>query len=127
MPIILDTSAWIELFKKSAKGAKVKLLLDSGECWTSVVTIAEITKWALRELLDPHEIVMLIEGTSQVIDTDSEIAFIAGHINYERKKTVKRWGMVDSLIAATAARHGLRILTCDRDFLGLPYAEVLEP
>lgn len=50
--LMLDTSAWIEFFIKSDKGERVEKYLQEGNCYTSIVTIAEISNWAVKQNLD---------------------------------------------------------------------------
>lgn len=126
MTTILDTSAWIELFVDGKNGEGVKSRLAAEDCYTSSVSVAEITEWAIRGLKDPNTLVGIIDSTTQIIDVGKEIASLAGRINFNRKKEVKNWGMADSLIAATAGLYNLRILTCDHHFVGLPMVDLLK-
>jgi predicted nucleic acid-binding protein len=41
------------------------------------------------------------------------IVILAGKINYERKRIEKNWGMMDSIILATAQIYNLKVLTKD--------------
>ena len=56
---------------------------------------------------------------------DEEIIVSAGKLNYERKKIVKNWGMLDSFILATAQVYDLKILTKDSHFKDLPNIQLL--
>ena len=123
--MILDTSAWIEFFLKTKKGERVKTTLESFECYTSIVSIAEISQWALRQNLDGKPFITTIAECSQFIPLNSEISFIAGELNHHRKKAGIKWGMIDSLIVATAKSYGLSILTKDTHFKDIPDVEIL--
>ncbi len=124
MVILLDSSAWIEFFIKSEEGKRVKELLKE-DCCTSITTLAEISNYAMRENLDGKELVKFIINSSSVIDLNFEIYFLAGELNFKRKKIVKNWGMIDSLILSTALFYGLKILTKDSHFRGLENVEML--
>jgi len=50
------------------------------------------------------------------VEIDEEIGIKAGETNYERKKTVKGWGMMDSHVLASSVVLGARILTGDQHF-----------
>lgn len=122
--MLLDTSAWIEFFVGGEKSRRISGVLASGDCSTSIVTIAEVTNWAFKKGRDPALMIEAIERFSTVIPIDNTMAKTAGEINFERKKLIKKWGMMDSFILATAITYRLKILTKDSDFIGLPDIEV---
>ncbi|HVC58306.1 MAG TPA: PIN domain-containing protein [Candidatus Acidoferrales bacterium] len=119
MAVLLDTSAWIEYFIGSKHGKRVSETLHSGDSNTCIVSIAEVEQWALKNGQDPSLLVEAVDGLSNVVQLDKDIARMAGEINFKRKKAIKKWGMVDSLILATAIKYGLKVLTKDSDFRGL--------
>ena len=125
MVILLDSSAWVEFFIKSEKGEVVKNILKTKECYTSIVTLAEISNWAMRENLNGKELVQFIINSSKVLNLNFQISFLAGELNFKRKKTVKNWGMIDSIILATSLFYDLKILTKDSHFKGLENVEIL--
>ena len=125
MVMLLDSSAWVEFFIKSEKGEIVRKLLENEECYTSIATLAEISNYAMREKLDGKELIIFIINSTKVLNLNSEISFLAGKLNYKRKKTVKNWGMIDSLILATSLFYNLKILTKDSHFRDLENAEML--
>ena len=101
--MLLDTSAWIELFQETDKTAIVKNILKTEENFTSAITFAEIVYWCSRNGLD-DKISLYLDGIrngSTILDLNEAIIISAGKLNYERKKIVKNWGMVDSLILGT--------------------------
>ena len=125
--MLLDTSAWIELFQETEKTAIVKNVLETEDNFTSSITFAELVNWCLKNNKE-DKITAYIEGIkngSTVLDLNEAIIISAGKLNYERKKTIKNWGMVDSLILATALTYNLKILTKDNHFRDLENAEIL--
>ena len=50
---------------------------------------------------------------------------VAGKMNFERKKTVKNWGMLDSFIFSTGLVYKLTVLTKDCQFDGLTNVQIL--
>jgi len=54
-----------------------------------------------------------------VIPLDTGIAEKAGALSHERKKRVKRWGLADSVVLATARECKARIVTGDEHFRDL--------
>lgn len=123
--LLLDTSAWIEFFIKSKQGEKVRSYLKTENCYTSIVNIAEISNWAAKQKLDGRELVSYIIELTQVLNLTMKIAFLAGELNFQRKKFVKNWGLVDSVILSTAQIYNLKILTKDSQFKNLPNVELL--
>src|SRR5216684_818281 len=97
----MDTFAWIEYFAGSEKGERAKGHIDSGEAITPTIVIAEFT--------DKYTIVAL----------DDEIAEVAGIISAERRAKVKGWGLVDSVVLATARVRGVKVVTGDEHFKDL--------
>ncbi len=122
---LLDTSAWIEFFIKSQEGEKVRRILHERSCYTSVASLAEIANWSMKKGVDGDRLSGYAQKLTQIVGLTPEIAFLAGELNFQRKKTVKNWGMMDSFILATSQLFSLRILTKDRHFQGLPNVELL--
>ena len=123
--MLLDTSAWIEFFIGSEKGKRVKDILYKNDSYTSIVTLAEVTNWALKESRDAEFLVKAIKQLSNIIELDEDMAVLAGKLNFERKKSNKKWGMLDSFILASGSIYGLKILTKDSDFKDLSDVEML--
>ena len=116
--MILDTYAWIEYFLESEKGIKVKEIIKEG-CYTSIVSLAEIVEWCIKNNHDAEEHIEIVKNLSQIIFLNDEAALLAGKINYEKKKTIKNWGMIDSIIYSTAIINGMKIVTGDPHFRDL--------
>ena len=123
--MLLDTSAWIEFFIGSPEGRQVRKVLEEQDCYTSMGSLAEIIDWAIKEEADALYLIKTVKQLSTIIVIDEDIAVLAGRLNNERKKTVKKWGMLDSFILATGTLYGLKILTKDRDFRDLPDVTIL--
>lgn len=123
--MLLDTSAWIEFFIGSIKGKRVQEVLDKEDCYTSMVSLAEVTNWALKENREVASLINTIKQLSNVIELDEDITVLAGKLNFERKKINKKWGMLDSFILASGSIYGLKILTKDSDFRDLTEVERL--
>lgn len=125
--MLLDTSAWIELFQETEKTALVKEVLETKENFTSAITFAEIVYWCSKNGLD-NKIPLYLDGIrngSIILDLNETLIIYAGKLNCERKKIVKNWGMADSLILATAILYDLKILTKDSHFKDLENVEIL--
>ncbi|MBI2027849.1 MAG: hypothetical protein HYS98_08650 [Deltaproteobacteria bacterium] len=91
------------------------------------MTLAEIINWCLRTE-KKNEIETYIESIkkgSKIIRVNEIISVMAGKINYERKKFIKNWGMIDSLILSSSLLYNLKLLTKDSQFKDLHNAEIL--
>jgi predicted nucleic acid-binding protein len=123
--MLLDTSAWVEFFEGTDKGKRVKTVLEQDKCYTSMVSLAEVTNWSLKENKETAFLIDTITKLSTVINIDNEIAVLAGRLNFERKQRNKKWGMLDSLILATGMVYNLKLLAKDPDYKDLPDVEIL--
>ena len=123
--MLIDSYAWIEFFLGTEKGEKVKEILEKGVNYTSIVSIAEITEWSLKNKLETKHFINIIKKISEVINLNEEVVGLAGKINFDHKKTIKGWGMLDSLIYATALLYNLKILTGDKHFENLNNVEMI--
>ena len=125
--MLLDTSAWIELFQETDRTAIVKNVLETEENFTSTITFAEMVNWCFRNKKE-DKITAYLKGIrhgSTILDLNEAIIISAGKLNYERKKIVKNWGIVDSLILSTSLFYNLKILTKDNHFKDLENVEIL--
>jgi len=125
--MLMDSSAWIEFFQGTDKSKVIENILKTEENFTSEITFAEIVNWCLRNNIE-HKIREYIEGIkkgSKILELNESIIISAGELNFKRKKIVKNWGMIDSLILATALLYDLKILTNDSHFKDLGNVEML--
>ena len=120
---VIDSYAWIEYFRGTESGKKVRSFVEGESAATSVLTLAELREKYLREKwLTFSEDVAYIASRTSLTQVDREIAILAGEINHRRKAEKKGWGMADSLILATARVTSAKVVTGDRHFEGLPDA-----
>ncbi len=119
---VIDTFSWIEYFTGSRAGEKSKQYIEGGEALTPTIVIAEFTDKYVRENLDPHQRLRFMKTVSEVVPLDDETAELAGRISAERREKVKRWGLVDSIILATARTRSMKVVTGDEHFRDLTEA-----
>lgn len=117
---VIDSFAWIEYFVGSAAGAKAKPYVEGGKSMTPTIVIAELSGKYRKENLSFDEDLDFITGKTRVIPLDSKIANEAGNLNHERKNRVRRWGLADSIVLATAREYNAKIVTGDEHFRDLP-------
>jgi predicted nucleic acid-binding protein len=118
----MDTFAWIEYFAGSEKGERAKGHVEGGEAITPTIVIAEFTDKYTREKMNPKERLKFMRTKSTIVALDDEIAEMAGKISAERRPKVKGWGLVDSVVLATARVRGVKVVTGDEHFKDLDEA-----
>ncbi|MEO0968183.1 MAG: type II toxin-antitoxin system VapC family toxin [Cyanobacteria bacterium J06639_18] len=120
MRVLLDTCVLSELYKpiplESVKSA-VDSLLDN-DIYISVITLGEISKGIslLSESRRKRDLSVWFNNiehvyAKRVLQIDSEIAAIWGKITAIAQKKGFILAAADGLIAATALRHGLYLMT----------------
>mgnify|MGYP001030019613 CR=1 FL=1 len=116
---VIDSFAWFEYFSGSTAGARAKPFIESSRGITPTIVIAELSEKYRREELAFDEDLNFIISRTRVIPLDTGIAEKAGALSHERKRKVKRWGLADSIVLATARKHEAKIVTGDKHFRDL--------
>ena len=107
----VDSSAWLEYFADT-KRAKLfaAAIEDTDHLIVPVVTVYEVFKKFLRERGESDALQAVSAMRSGQVDLDVSLALEAGRFDLP---------LADSLIYATAQRHGATLWTQDEDFEGL--------
>lgn len=114
---VIDSYAWIEYFKGSKSGEKVKKFIEKNLCITPSVVIAELSaKYHRENWTFWEEDYQFILANSLIVDLTHEIAKLAGKTRQEMRKFVKDFGLVDAIILETARVNNLKVITGDRHF-----------
>jgi len=114
--MLLDTFAWVEFFRGTEKGNKVKKILKEKQCFTSAISLAELSYWAEKEKLNSKKILSSVKELSAILSLDNYILEAAGKISYSKKKEAKNFGMIDAIILACCKAYNLKIVTGDKHF-----------
>lgn len=112
---ILDSYAWVDYFDGSALGEKVTKILNSSECFTSSLSIAEVTINLLKKNKDAQAGFRIMKQLSKELPVDHDTSFEAAKLYVEKRKTLKDIGIVDVIIMTQAKQNNLVIVTGDRD------------
>lgn len=122
-PIVFDAYAWVEYALNGPEADKVKDLLENTkEAFTPASVIAELNESMLKNKVEKRimsQVIEFIRSRSLVVAIDSEIAELAGKINFDHKKKIKNWGMLDSFVYAVSTSKNAKVLTGDPHFKGL--------
>lgn len=124
--MLFDTSTWVEFFKGTEKGKKVKkLLLDGIPVYTCPITFAEISNWCCKNNEEPEGYIQKMKKLSKTLDIRDDVLVASGRKYYYIRQKNKKISLIDVIIYTTAAFHDVGLLTKDLDFRGLPKVEFL--
>ena len=123
--MLIDSYAWIEFFNGTEKGKTIEKILGERICYTNLTSIAEISEFCSKAGQDLDKFLEKVMTLSTILSINQKICMAAGKINFQRKKTIKNWGMMDSVLLATALLNNLKILTGDKHFSDLPNVEMI--
>ena len=136
MRVLLDTCVLSE-FRKQDCPAQVKSaveVLDDFDLFVSVITLGEIAKGialldeskrkrALRDWLETLE----QQYGERILPVDLETVRVWGDITAKAQQAGKIVAVADGLIAATAIRYGLRVMTRNVDDFSPTGALLINP
>ncbi len=125
--VVYDTYAWIEYFRGSSKGEKVRILLRRRGHTPSVV-LAEIARKYLREGHAIEEVkkrLLFIETKTRVVPIDAEVSLRAAETylelhEYARRNKLRTPSLADAIVYATALILNEKLVTGDKLFKNLP-------
>ncbi len=129
MKIVIDSYAWIELFIGSAKGTKIKELLEEAEeIYTPGTVLAEIARKYVRDGIDEKTVderLQLICSSSNITPIDAETAIESARCYLELAKVAKRSklnapSLFDAIVLGTSRLLKSKVLTGDEHFRNLP-------
>lgn len=114
--VLVDTSVWVEVFRKPAR-ITFERLLEFDEIVTCLPVIQEV----LQGFRDERAFRLAHEAMHALPAVESPMLSAAFDHAAELYRAARRAGLtirsgVDCLIAACAIRHGVQVLHLDRDF-----------
>jgi len=114
--ILIDTSVWIEYFRKkfSPISEKVDQILGEDEVCVPKIVIAELMQGARSE--KELSIIRDFFDAFTIIDQESETWTKAGKLSYDLKKKGKKIHLLDCYIAIIAREFRCKIFTINRHF-----------
>ncbi len=120
MKFLLDTCVISELRKESINPRLKEIMdmADEQDIFMSVISLGELVKGIslLEDSRRKRELVSWIGGfertfTDRILNIDQETAHIWGEVTAKAQKSGKIVSVSDGLIAASAIRHGLHLIT----------------
>lgn len=117
IPVLIDSSAWIEYFFGTNKGLKVREIFSNQnyELFTPKIVISEVISKLTRTNFNPTKAFEAINNLSLPAKETNEIYFKAGQIHAEQFEKNKI-SMADSIIMAIAKENKYKILSFDKHF-----------
>jgi predicted nucleic acid-binding protein len=121
--MLLDTSTIVEIFRSppgSSNFQKIITHIEGDEAlYVSVVQLAEIADWAIRNKAPSEERIKAVKEMARVVLLDEKICLDAATIKQRRRQAGHDdFGLIDGIVLATARSIRQRVLTLDRDFAG---------
>ena len=125
MKIVVDRYAWIELFRGSEKGVKVKeLISNSTSVFVPDIVLAEIARKYIWEGYDENTVLQRLKWIVEVatpVQIDVEVAIAASKCYMEiRNKTkclkLSSPSLSDGIILAVARIKEAKVVTGDKHF-----------
>ena len=114
--MLLDTHAWVEFIRGTERGKKVRNFLKKETCFTSQISVAEISSWCCRVNLNRKTYLALVKSQSRIIPLTDDLLEHAGQIHCDKRKKIRDFGLIDAIILSTAKHYSLPIVTGDRHF-----------
>jgi predicted nucleic acid-binding protein len=117
-PILIDSFAWLEILKGTARGRHaLEIIRSSEKRFTSVLNLYEL-RYRIEQLRDAGtamEFLTAIQAQCGIVPVDETIALAAGEVKIRHSAL----GAVDCLLLATATVHHLHLVTGDHHFKGM--------
>jgi predicted nucleic acid-binding protein len=113
---LVDSSAWLEYFADGPNASAFASAIEStSSLLVPTLALYEVFK-RVRQLVNEEEALRAVAMMEQgrVVDLDGATALEAAHLSLEH-----RLPMADSIMLATARRHGATLWTQDADFANL--------
>ena len=116
---VVDTSAWIEYFSATAKGLKIKQLIEQEEIATSITALLEIADKFERENRRFEICLRFIQKRATIIPLTIELALAAAKLKKKQREKREKFSISDGVHLATAQQESAALVTADTDFSGL--------
>jgi len=127
MRYILDTYAWIEYFRGSAQGKKVKRIIENSRhtLITLESSVGELLLWCLKEDEEFKKLFTVVRNHSDIEPIYIDTWISAARIREEQRKNMKDFGLMDALILAKQKEIVGKIVTGDPHFKELKNVKFL--
>jgi len=113
---VVDSSGWLEYFADAPNADFfAPAILDTARLLVPTISLLEVFKRVYQQRDENAALsAVALMRQGRTIDLDTELALAAGKLGHDCKLP-----LADSVILATARRHGATLWTQDADFEGL--------
>ena len=117
---LMDSSAWIEYFRATALGAKVKNIIEGGEniVLTPNIVAAEVVSKIARSGEETEKAVEAIRNLSVPAEEKQSYYLEAGKLHSAMKKQFENISLADSIIKVLGEKNNANIITKDAHLKG---------
>ena len=125
---IVDSSAWIEYFDGSEKGAKVQKIIEATDTtlFISAITLSEMVSVSKRKKKSySPRIHELLSSVAIIKELTVSQAVNSGQIHAEARESNKKISLSDAILVSLSRELNCLIISTDSDFKQFPEAVVL--
>ena len=117
MPVVVDSSGWIEYFIDGPNAHRFAAAIENTEdLIVPTIILTEVYRWILREATESDALAAAAAmKQGKVIPFDDQIAILTAELNHRHKLP-----LADGIIFTTAKHYGAEVITQDADLEGLP-------
>lgn len=117
MPVVVDSSGWIEFFIGGPNSGRFEAAIDNlEELVVPSISITEVYRWVMREASAADALAVAASmKQGRIVPLDDRLAIIAAEVSHRH-----RLPLADGIIYATAREASAELLTQDADLEGLP-------
>ena len=120
MPVLIDSSAWIDYLEGSKLGEDVrKLILSEEEIYALPIIISEVISKVQQHNKDTEIAFKSISSNAIIYNPDIETAKQAGILHANMVKKIQGLSLADSIIHSCAKKLNAKILTKDNHLIRL--------
>ncbi len=116
MPVVVDSSGWIEYFTGGANSHFFeKAIENTEELIVPTIILTEVYRWVLRECSEPEALaVAAVMKQGKIISLDEHLSILAAELSHKHGLP-----LADGIIYTTAKHCVAELLTQDADMEGL--------
>jgi predicted nucleic acid-binding protein len=123
--VLVDTSAWIEFFRKKEPWySVVTALMDEKRICCSGIILAELIQGAKSD--KELEILRDFRHVFEFLDESTGLWQAAGELAHALRRKGKSPGLSDCYLAVSAREHNAKLLTLDKHFTAIKSAAGIE-